>query len=121
MSKDSRIATALIELTKVCNFLIYLTETSREQTVKEVAARDPSFIEHDKLREDPPSGDLFFLQNFQIWTICKLRERYNDIWEEATEAYSKTPAAKRLNDKTNLKANVKQIEEILRHSGFLEE
>jgi len=114
MGKDSRIAVALAELTEVCDFLIYLTEVSREQTVKEIAIRDPSFIDYDKLRESPPSGDLFFLQHFTEWTIRKLREKYNDIWQEVTEAYSNTPTAKRLSDKTSLKETVKQAEEILR-------
>ena len=89
--------------------------------MEEVAARDPSFMEHDKAREDPPSGDLHFWSHFAMWTVSKLREKYNDIWAEVMEAYSHTPAAKRLGDKTSLKETVRQVEEILRDSGFQEE
>ena len=121
MDKDHRITVALGELTDVCEFIVHLTEVSREQTVEEVTARDPSFIEHDKARESPPSGDLFFWHHFAMWTISRLREKYNDIWEEVTVAYANTPTAKRLSDKTSLKETVKQVEEILRDSSFQEE
>ena len=121
MDKDLRIGSAVAELIEACDFIMHLTEVSREQTVVEVAARDPSFMEHDKAREDPPSGDLFFWSHFAMWTISRLREKYNDIWEEVTEAYSHTPAAKRLSDKTSLKEAVRQVEEILGGSGFQEE
>lgn len=86
MDTDFRIAVAVAELTKACDFIIHLMEVSREQTVEEVAARAPSFMEHDKAREDPPSGDLFFWSHFAMWTISRLREKYNEIWEEVTEA-----------------------------------
>jgi len=120
MDKGFRVAEAVAELIDAYDFIMHLTETSREQTVAEVAARDPSFIEHDKARENPPSGDLHFWSHFAMWTISRLREKYDDIWAEVTEAYSHTPAAKRLSDKTSLKEAVRQTEEILRDSGFQE-
>ncbi len=55
MDKDSRISAAVAELTEVYGFIIHLTEISREQTVQEVTARAPSFMEQDKARENPPS------------------------------------------------------------------
>jgi len=121
MDKDFRISAAVAELTEAYNFIIHLTEISREQTVEEVAERDPSFMEHDKARENPPSGDLHFWSHFAMWTISRLREKYNDIWKEVMEAYSHTPAAKRLSDKTSLEEAVRQVEEILRDSRFQEE
>ena len=121
MDKDFRITAAVSELTEAFDFIMHLTETSREQTVQEVSVRDPSFTEHDKAREDPPSGDLFFLSQFAMWTISRLREKYNDIWEEVTEAYSHTPTAKLFGGKTSLKETVRQVEQILRDSGFQEE
>ena len=120
MDKDSRISTAVAELTKAYDFIIHLTEISREQTVQEVTARAPSFMEQDKARENPPSGDLHFWSHFAMWTINKLREKYNDIWEEVMGAYAHTPTAKLLSDKTGLKETVRQVEEILRNSGFQE-
>ena len=120
MDKDFRISAAASELTEAYDFIIHLTEISREQTVEEVAARAPSFIEHDRAREDPPSGDLHFWSHFTIWTISKLREKYNDIWKEVMEAYAHTPTGKRLSDKTSLEETVRQVEEILRDSGYKE-
>jgi len=121
VDKDFRISAAGAERTEAFNFIMHLTEISREQTVQEVAARDPSFMEHDKARENPPSGDLHFWSHFAMWTISRLREKYNDIWREVMEAYSHTPAAKRLSDKTSLEEAVRQVEEILRDSRFQEE
>ena len=121
MDKGFRVVEAVAELIDAYDFIMHLTETSREQTVAEVAARDPSFIEHDKARENPPSGDLHFWSHFTIWTISRLREKYNDIWEEVMEAYSRTPAAKRMSDKTRVEETVRQVEEILRDSGFHKE
>ena len=48
MDKDFRISVAVVELTEAYDFIIHLTEISREQTMAEVTARDPSFIEHDR-------------------------------------------------------------------------
>ena len=120
MDKDFRISAAVVELTEAYDFIIHLTEISREQTMAEVTARDPSFIEHDRARENPPSGDLHFWSHFTMWTISKLREKYNDIWEEVMAAYAHTPTAKRLSDKISLEETVRQVEEILRDSGFQE-
>ena len=118
MNKDLRISAAVAELTEAYDFIIHLTEISREQTVAEVAARNPSFMEHDKERENPPSGDLHFWSHFAMWTISKLREEYDDIWGEVIDAYSHTPTAKRLSDKISLKEAIRQIEELLGDSGF---
>lgn len=78
---------ALAELIEFSAFYMEISKLSPEEMVRRVEERDPSFIEHVEIMEEPPKSSMDFWSGFGIWTITRLRSKYSHIWDEVTDAY----------------------------------
>lgn len=107
------IAKALMatELVEASEFILHLgllasapSVEDKKQLLKEVKARDPSFIEF-WYQKHPITPDWKFVLRFALWSIHKVRDKHFEIWKEVARTYP----------------YISQLDEILRESGFPEE
>ena len=114
-NKKYEIAKVAAELNDIYEFLEGLLELSPQEQVEKVAERDPAFIAHCELMEEPPKSDLDFRSGFAIWAITGLRNKYRPIWSKVVESYFQSEPHR----KSLMKAKFEdQLNQILRDSGF---
>jgi hypothetical protein len=120
MGKDPRIAKAVGELAEAFEF-VYDLSFDPVITIDRIREKYPEFINRFEAMENVDEED--FLNYFYSWVLnLRFREKYPDIWEEIKEAYNCSHTAKILDDKFLQRGYMKrQIEKIIRDSGFDEE
>ena len=110
---------AVAALSEANEFIMYISELTSEEMVKEVEKRDPSFIDHIEAMDEPPKTAMDFCSGFAIRTITGLKARYPDIWSQVTYRYFHSKDTKEVINKAKSKAAMwSSVERILKDSSF---